>query len=301
MVIHACRWFVALLCLTCSVQVSALGIFWQPQERDLAVDNQAWTILMQQVKQQGFEQLVLQWSRYGTSFSSAEQMDALQDKMLIAADQGLQLVLGLYMDPEFYALQKQPAHALESYLRKQRSLNIQVAKQWQERLGELITGWYISAEIDDENWRLAINQEILRSWLQELATELQKVQARPVYLSTFFTGKMSPVAYEHLLVQVADIGYRIWVQDGSGVGVLSESHRRLYLDQVVRCTATSEQPVTGVIYELFDMTSEAPFVAQPKSRATIEGLINQKDDCQAQRLFFSLRYLPASQMLLQIE
>lgn len=290
-----------MLCLASSVQVSANGVFWQPQERDLRVSNEAWASLMEQIKQQGFNQLILQWTRYGDSFSSLEQINALQEKVSIAVDNGLEPVFGLYLDPEFFSLQKQPTSALNNYLREQRSLSIQQARLWYKLFGESIAGWYVSAEIDDENWRTVSNQHLLEKWLQETITELHKIKSKPVYISTFFTGKMSPLAYERLLERVHHLGYQVWVQDGAGVGVLSDSHRNIYLNQVLQCNPGSVKPVSGVIYEVFDVVSNQPFIAKPKPDAVIEQLIKKKEGCGAQRLFFSLRYLPASQGVLHIE
>lgn len=301
MVKSTLKWVVVVFCLFSSMSSGAMGIFWQPQERDLQVDKQAWAALMQDIKNQGFEQLILQWSRYGDSFSSAEQMDALEEKVLIAADNGLQPVLGLYFDPEFYSLQKQPVRALESYLRKLRSKDIEQALHWQERLGPLISGWYVSAEIDDENWREASRQEALLQWLDEIITELHLIDDNPVYISTFFTGKMAPAAYERLLSKIRASGYHIWVQDGAGVAVLTKENRSLYLEQVLACTPGIAKPASGVVIELFDVLTDAPFTAKPKPEVVIDQLINQKSDCDAERLFFSLRYLPAAKGVLEID
>lgn len=46
------------------------GIIWQPQNRDSQVTDTQWQGLMSQLRLQGFDTLVLQWTRYGDAFTS---------------------------------------------------------------------------------------------------------------------------------------------------------------------------------------------------------------------------------------
>lgn len=45
------------------------GIIWQPQNRDSQVTDTQWQGLMSQLRLQGFDTLVLQWTRYGDAFT----------------------------------------------------------------------------------------------------------------------------------------------------------------------------------------------------------------------------------------
>ena len=49
------------------------GIIWQPQNRDSQVTDTQWQGLMSQLRLQGFDTLVLQWTRYGDAFTQPEQ------------------------------------------------------------------------------------------------------------------------------------------------------------------------------------------------------------------------------------
>lgn len=44
------------------------GIIWQPQNRDSQVTDTQWQGLMSQLRLQGFDTLVLQWTRYGDAY-----------------------------------------------------------------------------------------------------------------------------------------------------------------------------------------------------------------------------------------
>lgn len=47
-------------------------------------------------------------------------------------------------------------------------------------------GWYISAEIDDLNWRDVSVRAPLLKWLKDSRQMLQAVADKPVYISSFF-------------------------------------------------------------------------------------------------------------------
>lgn len=50
------------------------GIIWQPQNRDSQItDAPSGRGLMSQLRLQGFDTLVLQWTRYGDAFTQPEQ------------------------------------------------------------------------------------------------------------------------------------------------------------------------------------------------------------------------------------
>ena len=48
------------------------GIIWQPQNRDSQVTDTQWQGLMSQLRLQGFDTLVLQWTRYGDAFTQPD-------------------------------------------------------------------------------------------------------------------------------------------------------------------------------------------------------------------------------------
>lgn len=78
------------------------GIIWQPQNRDSQVTDTQWQGLMSQLRLQGFDTLVLQWTRYGDAFTQPEQRALLFKRAAAAQQAGLKLIVGLNADPEFF-------------------------------------------------------------------------------------------------------------------------------------------------------------------------------------------------------
>ena len=74
-------------------------------------------------------------------------------------------------------------------------------------------------------------------------------QQKPIYISSFFAGNMSPDGYRQLLEQVKATGVNVWVQDGSGVDKLTAEQRERYLQASADCQSSA--PAGGIVYELF--------------------------------------------------
>lgn len=266
------------------------GIFYQPQLRDAAISEARWDEILAQVKRQGFDTLIVQWTRYGEAFTKPEEKAWLAARLKRADEAGLTLILGLYSDPDFFQHQDQSAGHLDRYLGQQESHNLALAQEWQELLGEgRIAGWYLPAELDDFNWREPERQVLLARHLENLGKDLHELNPVPVYISSFFTGKMSPQAYRELLTRMADKGVSLVVQDGSGTGVLSQPERDLYLSALEPC----EGRVAGLVHELFvQQRGSGEFKAEPLAESQQRALWSAPNRCGSQRWFFSLRYLP---------
>lgn len=172
---------------------------------------------MSQLRLQGFDTLVLQWTRYGDAFTQPEQRALLFKRAAAAQQAGLKLIVGLNADPEFFMHQKQSSAALESYLNRLLAADLQQARLWSAVPGVTPDGWYFSAEIDDLNWRSEAARQPLLTWLNNAQRLISDVSAKPVYISSFFAGNMSPDGYRQLLEHVKATGVNVWVQDGSGV------------------------------------------------------------------------------------
>ncbi|WP_349919587.1 DUF4434 domain-containing protein [Aeromonas veronii] len=266
------------------------GIIYQPQLRDAAIGEARWDEILAQVKREGFDTLIVQWTRYGEAFAKPEESAWLTDRLKRVNEAGLTLILGLYSDPEFFQHQDQSAGHLDRYLGQQESHNLSLAQEWQARLGEgHIAGWYLPAELDDLNWRAPERQALLARHLASLGKALNELNPVPVYISSFFTGKMSPEAYREMLTLMAQNGVSLLVQDGSGTGVLSQPERNLYLSALEPC----EGRVAGLIHELFvQQQGEGAFQAKPLAESQQRALWSAPGRCGSQRWFFSLRYLP---------
>ncbi|ALR75083.1 DUF4434 family protein [[Enterobacter] lignolyticus] len=275
------------------------GVFWQPQLRDNPISEASWQSLMHNLRQQGFDTLILQWTRYGDAFTQEHDRTLLQQKAAAAQRAGLKVIVGLNADPDFFGRQKQSAAAQESYLSRLRALDIQQARLWLDTAGVKPDGWYLSAEIDDLNWRSDAARQPMLTWLADTRRALGAISDRPVYISSFFAGNMAPQGYSQLVGQMKAAGVNVWVQDGTGVGKLTDAQRALYLDAAAGCASAS--PARGVVYEVFEAGSGKTFSARPMPDARINALLKQASPCGKDSLYFSLRYLPVARGVMSHE
>lgn len=267
------------------------ALFYQPQTRDLSQPAENWPRLFATTRQLGFDTLVVQWTRYGNGLATPAQQDWLTARLIEARAAGLQLVVGLAADPDFFARQQAPVQELGSYLATLRRNDLQAARSWLQRLGpDAIAGWYLPSELDDARWRDPAARKLLLDGLGQHVGELRKLLPRPVYISSFFVGNMAPAQYRGLVAEVAARGTHVWVHDGRGVGKLNAAERALYLKAVGDCPNPA---AAGVVYELFRQTApDEAFKAERLPLATARPLLQQRAPCGGDSVFFSLRYLP---------
>ncbi len=126
---------------------------------------------------------------------------------------------------------------------------------------------------------------------------ISDVSAKPVYISSFFAGNMSPDGYRQLLEHVKATGVNVWVQDGSCVDKLTAEQRERYLQASADCQSSA--PASGIVYELFVAGKGKTFTAKPKPDAEIASLLAKRSSCGKDTLYFSLRYLPVAHGILE--
>lgn len=296
------RFLSLLLCATLafSAGVQAMtAVIYQPQLRDRSIALPRWQQLMGQLHQQGFDTLVLQWTRYGDAFNDKQGQEWLMQRADAARHAGLKLIVGLHADPDFFTRQIQPPAAQENYLNQLLYRDLEQARQWRAA-GAHIDGWYLSAEVDDLHWRTDESRARLLAWLASSRRQLTTIADKPVAISSFFAGNMTPDGYRQLVSEMAATGVKIWVQDGAGVGKLSATERQLYLN---RSLFEGAAPGAGAVYEIFRQTSgaDANFSAQPVSEQAFRQILNRSrsESHGKDRLFFSLRYLPLARGILE--
>ncbi|MFT4173300.1 MAG: DUF4434 domain-containing protein [Rhodocyclaceae bacterium] len=269
------------------------AIFYQPQLRDMDVPVERWPAIFATARAQGADTLVIQWGRYGDVFDDNRGRAWLAARARDADAAGLQLILGLAADPDFFDRQLQPATVLATYFRRLSTDDARVARWWRDELGdERITGWYLPAEIDDKRWRDDDARAALGIYAHRVVAALAQVAPRPVYVSSFFAGNMAPARYADMLAGLSATGLRVWVQDGAGTAALTPAERQIYLDAALTGQTLSAQ---GVVFELFRQQSgeEGAFRATPRSADEAAALLRQRAPSGADTVFFSLRYLPA--------
>lgn len=280
------RHFILLLALASPFANAMNAIFWQPQIRDNSISQEKWRELMKGLQQEGVDTLVLQWTRYGDAFSSPTERQHLQQRTADARAAGLAVIIGLYADPEFFQRQKQKGAARDNYLNRLRIADVQQARIW----SGYGNGWYISAEIDDLNWRNPEAREQLLQWLSVTRSQLKSIDDKPVYVSSFFAGNMAPDDYRRMLTEIHNRGVQVWVQDGEGVGKMSVTERQRYLDASAGCQSVT--PASGIVHEIFKIIPGKTFNAVPLPDSEQKVRMARKSECGKDRLYFSLRYMP---------
>ena len=289
------RHFLLLLALASPFAAAVNGVFWQPQLRDSSVSDARWQALMQALRRDGVDTLILQWTAYDSAFDSDAQRQKLRQRAGAARAAGLRVIVGLRADADFFQRQKQPPAALRHYLGRLRVGDIAQAGGW---VG-IADGWYISAEIDDLNWRSPAARGQLLSWLSATRRLLATVSSKPVYISSFFAGNMTPDGYRQLVEEMRATGVEVWVQDGRGASRLTSAERERYLALAAGCDGRA--PASGVVYELFQPRPGATFSASPLPDRELRSQLAHKPACAKDRLWFSLRYLPAARGILATE
>jgi hypothetical protein len=153
-----------------------------------------------------------------------------------------------------------------------------------------IIGWYLPLEVDDRQWRDLSARAELTHYLRRQVSELGDVLPVPVYISSFFSGNMTPERYAVMLESIeAQSKIHFWVQNGSGTNKLIAAERDFYLDAIANCSGYA---ATGLIYEIFTQTkADLEFAAKPLSTPEMNKALQQKAPCNGDRLFFALNYL----------
>ncbi|AYC32037.1 DUF4434 family protein [Pseudomonas cavernae] len=257
-------------------------LFYQPLNVDAALSQQDWTQLWQASAQQGVRTLIVQWSAYGDAdFGGRDGW--LAQSLRQARAQGLELVLGLYMDPAYYQRSNELDSAgLAAYWQYQlgRSLALQqrLRQDWQLP----VAGWYLPLELDDLHFQAPERRQALQAQIKDFAGQLDA----PLHLSAFSAGKLAPQTYAGWLAGLGELGIQVWWQDGAGTGSLAPLVRQAY-ERALPCTV-------GVVREAFRQTSAEgqPFRAVPAEPQALSA------GCHAVALF-ELRYRPWGARLLK--
>ena len=249
-------------------------LFYQPLNRDASITPGQWQQLWHATAAQGGKTLIVQWSAYGDSdFGGANGW--LANSLRSARAEGLQLVLGLYMDPAYYQrLDQLDGDGLTRYWQAQLGRSLSHYQQLRQTWQLPVDGWYLPMELDDLHFRQAERRAALFSQLQAFNRQLDK----PLHISAFSAGKLSPRVNGAWLDQLADLGVTVWWQDGTGTGRLPALVRQGY-EQALPCRV-------GVVREAFRQVSAPgqPFRAEPAEPQLGGG-------CHAEAVF-DLRYRP---------
>lgn len=272
------RRILILLLLVCLPVVADQRVIYQPQSRDAVLNAGQWRQLWQDTVRNGGKTLIVQWTRYGDErFGGAQGWLAASLKEAHA--QGLELVLGLYLDSAYYTrISELDSGGLAAYWKSQ--LGDSLAQQREvRRWGLPVAGWYLPMELDDLHFQAADRRDGLFVQLQEFNRKLDA----PLHLSAFSTGKLAPEAQAAWFGRLADLNLKLWWQDGAGTGRLPPLVRDGYA-RALPCQV-------GIIREAFRQVSAEgqPFRAVPQQPL-------MQDGCHEQAVF-ALNYRPWAKVL----
>jgi hypothetical protein len=292
MVKRSVQWLIStcLLVMTPGHAIAITAIIYQPHQADIALPESTWPAVFASVRQQGFDTVVFQWTQHGSAFTSLLQQQWLERRVVEATTYDLNLVIGLYADPEGAASLKIPTELIGAYAREVTKRSTELALHWRSLIAPArLVGWYLPFEIDDHQWRSQDMQSELILWNKRQAIALKQVANIPIYQSAFSTGNATPKQFANLLRTInAQTGVRLWIQDGKGTGALLPTEAQAYLQAMTVC---SDPVVAGVIYELFMQTGpDRAFKANPLARSSLVSSLKKRAPCQGDSLFFSLRY-----------
>ncbi|MGE1172860.1 DUF4434 family protein [Pseudomonas sp. BW7P1] len=256
-------------------------VFYQPLNVDAGLTPAQWQKVWQDTARQGARTVIVQWTAYGDSdFGGANGW--LADSLKLARQQGLQLVLGLSMDPAYYKrIDELDSAGLGAYWQAQLGQSLAQQQKLRQEWNLPVSGWYLPLELDDLHFLAADRRATLQRQLQDFAAKLDA----PLHVSAFSAGKLAPTVNAQWLGDLTAAGAHVWWQDGAGTGRLPPLVRNGY-SSALPCSV-------GIVREAFRQVSREgePFRAEPA----------RPDDTATgchQSAVFSLRYRPWGQVIL---
>ena len=250
-------------------------LFFQPLNVDSSLDQQTWRGIWRDTAKAGVKVVVVQWTAHGESTFGGRD-GWLANSLRLAREQGLQLVLGLYMDPAYYQRHAQlDGPGLEAYWQHLLGLSLAQQRVLREQWQLPVAGWYLPMELDDVQFQAAERRRTLYRQLQDFAAQLDA----PLHLSAYTGAQLAPDVYAAWLYELQALGWSVGWQDGEGTGSLPKVVRRAY-GRALPCEV-------GIIREAFRQVSAdgEPFRAEPAEPRHIY------PQCHAEAVF-SLGYRP---------
>jgi len=278
-------------------------LFYQPWQSDIEKSDIFWNNKFAEIKNAGFSTLLVQWSVYGEinyatstidTDTRSEEPSFLARLLTMASQYNINIIIGLYNDPGWFAHIKEDPLALDFYLRKIRSKHLAQARKISDEFKDhpALTGWYLPEEIDDKEWRSPEKQKLLTTHLQESTHQLAPLApGRTVMISSFFAGFMTPDSYSSMLTHLQEGNNFLWlIQDGLGTGRLSTTETSRYLQVIAEKALRDTLAYKGILEIFTQSAKDKKFV--PASAA--ESTERKNLWCEKTQAFpefsFSLRY-----------
>jgi len=180
----------------------------------------------------------------------------------------LTVVLGLSHDPNYWKNINARNDVRDVYFRVRNTHNLRLQEALLEAFDSRSqwTGYYLSEEIDDINWREPADESVFHQFLLRSGRIVRERDPdRSLSISSFFRKRTAPSTYADNLLKLMTSTEvdQLWIQDGIGVEPLSSPLIEPYYRTLALRFATPP-PGLGTVVELFETTSapEDPFAAQ---------------------------------------
>jgi len=270
--------------------------------RELAsLPKEAWQENLELVQAAGINRIIIQWSvEAQTSYFEpvpeyfTETYPAINHIFSVAEDIGMEVVTGLSYDPLYWERVPARSDILDIYLRVRNTINLRT----QEALLDVFdghqswTGYYITEEIDDINWRQPGREDLLRQFLLRGGRIIrERDDLRSIFISAFFRKRTAPSTFaENMwsLTYGTEIN-ELWVQDGIGVELLSRPLIEPYYVELQQ-RFYDQSPDVSLVIELFEQVSSdgEPFEAEPALPARVKNQLENASMVCREIIVFSL-------------
>lgn len=202
------------------------SIFYQP----LLKDTMEWDNVFKEMHTCHIEKLILQWSKYDVV--DFMQSDSWLTEILSQAQKhNIKVIIGLYGDNKYFKTLENPTTDVPKYLEYLLKMNTLQAKKVYAiaQNYSAFDGWYVYDEIDDTNFNTTPREEALKNYLQSLASTLNTITKRPLYISGYFSNAMSPLEYTRMFSNITQKNYTVLLQSGIGANLVDNNNSSLYM------------------------------------------------------------------------
>ena len=278
-----------------------IGTFIQLSREWSKLETEDWNQLFDIIEYAGLETIIIQWtaSEEIAYFEPApeqytETYPVLNHLFEALEGRNLQVVLGLSSDPDYWTNISTRNDVRDVYFRVRNTHDLRVQEALLELFGDNSnwTGYYLSEEIDDINWREPADEEVFHQFLLRAGRIIQeRDKDRPVSISSFFRKRTAPSTYATNLYRLMTntVVSRLWIQDGIGVFPLSSSLIEPYFQTLSR-QFNGNPTQLGVVVELFETTSkpDEPFQASPALASRVKNQLKNASMVGGPIVLFSL-------------